>query len=595
MVGEKYRKPYQGYQRKLVISFDIGTTFSGVSYAVLEPGQTPQIHGVTQFPGQEQVGGDSKIPSVVLYDEDGKIVAVGAESDMDVYPELGEIEGSQRAEWFKLHLRPRHLDREQNFTAEDIPPLPPNKSALDVFTDMLAYLFKATKNYICQRQGDDLWNSVVNNIDYVLSHPNGWEGKQQAEMRTATIKAGLVPNESQALKRINFVTEGEASLHFCLNKIPDALNNQGENGIMVVDCGGGTIDTSTYTRVSNFLFKEIAPAECLFHGSIFVTQRAYYFLADFLQGSKFCSPEEIDAMAKYFNRTTKPSFKGPSRNYFIKFGRTYDNDQNYGIKAGSLKMKGSDIANFFEPSIQGIIRVVESQTQKSSKPVKIVFLVGGFATSDYLYNRLEEIFKSRGIKILRPDAYLNKAVAEGCVSFYLDHCVTTRMSKYSYGIEFCPTYNANNAEHKAREGQTLLVNNGDRWVRGGFSTILAKAIEVSEEKEFRSSYRNLFNEQEFASLKTKSLKLKCYRGSEDKAPDWLDLAPGMFPDLCEITADVTEVKKYIVPQHHGQTKFYVLDFDVVLLFGLTELKAHIAWKENGVEKRGPASIVYDAT
>ena len=38
--------------------------------------------------------------------------------------------------------------------------------------------------------------------------------------------------------------------------------------------------------------------------------------------------------------------------------------------------------------------------------VQVVFLVGGFATSDYLFSQLEDHFKSRGIDILRPDAYL---------------------------------------------------------------------------------------------------------------------------------------------------------------------------------------------
>ena len=42
------RKPYEGHRRKLVIAFDIGTTFSGVSYVILIPGEPPSIQGVTQ-------------------------------------------------------------------------------------------------------------------------------------------------------------------------------------------------------------------------------------------------------------------------------------------------------------------------------------------------------------------------------------------------------------------------------------------------------------------------------------------------------------------------------------------------------------------
>lgn len=60
------RKPYSGLSRSLVIAIDVGTTFSGVSfspeqhlyiylylsvkvsYAILEPGDIPKIHGVTR-------------------------------------------------------------------------------------------------------------------------------------------------------------------------------------------------------------------------------------------------------------------------------------------------------------------------------------------------------------------------------------------------------------------------------------------------------------------------------------------------------------------------------------------------------------------
>ena len=83
-------------------------------------------------------------------------------------------------------------------------------------------MYKSTKQYIRERQGDDTWDSVGNNVEFILSHPNGWEGKQQSEMRRAAINAGLVATVSEASERISFVTEGEASLHFCLNKIPTA-------------------------------------------------------------------------------------------------------------------------------------------------------------------------------------------------------------------------------------------------------------------------------------------------------------------------------------------------------------------------------------
>ena len=42
-------RPYTGSHRKLVVGFDIGTTFSGVSYSILEPGVVPLVQGVNRY------------------------------------------------------------------------------------------------------------------------------------------------------------------------------------------------------------------------------------------------------------------------------------------------------------------------------------------------------------------------------------------------------------------------------------------------------------------------------------------------------------------------------------------------------------------
>ena len=84
-------------------------------------------------------------------------------------------------------------------------------------------MYKSTKQYIRERQGDNILVSVGSNVEFILSHPNGWEGKQQSEMRRAAVNAGLVATASEASQRISFVAEGEASLHFCLNTIPTAF------------------------------------------------------------------------------------------------------------------------------------------------------------------------------------------------------------------------------------------------------------------------------------------------------------------------------------------------------------------------------------
>lgn len=117
---------------------------------------------------------------------------------------------------FKLHLRPKK--KSSAHVTGDIPPLPKNKSALDVFADFLKYLHICARTFITETHpnGSDLWNSLIKRTEFVLTHPNGWEGSQQSQMRKTAVMAGLIPDTDEGQARLTFVTEGEASLHFCI-------------------------------------------------------------------------------------------------------------------------------------------------------------------------------------------------------------------------------------------------------------------------------------------------------------------------------------------------------------------------------------------
>ena len=119
---------------------------------------------------------------------------------------------------WKLHLCPSSLLSPEVKAA--IPPLPPNKDALSIFADFLQYIFTCTRQYIIDTfpEGLALWNSVAGHIEFIFSHPNGWEGMQQTAMRAAAIQIGLVSDDNSGYDRIHFVTEGEASVHYCLEK-----------------------------------------------------------------------------------------------------------------------------------------------------------------------------------------------------------------------------------------------------------------------------------------------------------------------------------------------------------------------------------------
>ena len=96
--------------------------------------------------------------------------------------------------------------------------LPKGKTVIDLFSDFMSYLFDSTKSlFISSNEiGELQWNSVSRNIELVLTHPNGWGGPQQSNLRAAAVQAGIVPDTAQGRARVHFVTEGEASFNFCV-------------------------------------------------------------------------------------------------------------------------------------------------------------------------------------------------------------------------------------------------------------------------------------------------------------------------------------------------------------------------------------------
>ena len=90
----------------------------------------------------------------------------------------------------------------------------------------------------------------------------------------------------------------------------------------------------------------------------------------------------------------------------------------------------------------------------------------------------------------------------------------------------------------------------------------------------------------------------CYRGAV-VAPTWKDVDTGQYlfglqlrnityiigsidnyMQLCTIEVDLSYLPLSPQSSYAWGGTYYRLDYDIILLFGLTELKAMVAWKEN---------------
>jgi len=357
-------------------------------------------------------------------------------------------------------------------------------------------------------------------------------------------------------------------------------------GIIIVDAGGGTVDISSYCKQGEN-FEEVAAPQCHFHGSVFVSIHARAYLSNFLAGSNYL--DDLEHIIRTFDKTTKLRFRSDTEPQFIKFGGHRDNDTACSIRFGQLKMQGTDVAMFFQPSIDCIIQAVKDQRATAHKPIVHVVFVGGFAASDWLFSKVQAALTSLKLNVTRPENHVNKAVSDGAISFYLDHFVRTRVSKITYG-NFCHIpFDPSSPEHQARLAKTFVSVSGNKRISDSFDVILPKNTQVSETKEFRKSYfRESDNRNDF---KTATFAVWCYRGATAQ-PKWKDVDTKNYTKLCTIDVDLSHLP--LMPRNRAAGGTYFrLDYEIVLLFGLTELKALIAWKENGVERRSTTKIVYD--
>ncbi|KAJ3521282.1 hypothetical protein NMY22_g12378 [Coprinellus aureogranulatus] len=518
------RKKYAGDARRLLLAFDIGTTFSGISYSILDPGIVPEIRPVTRYPCQEHVGGDSKIPTVIYYDTDGNVCAIGAETLKEGIEQDADENGWTKAWWFKLHLRPKSGPTSLFTRAidEELPPLPPNKTVIQLFSDYMKYLLDCAKQYISESHGEKVWASLHGDIMFVLTHPNGWGGPQQAQMREAAINAGLVPN-----------TEGGRSRWI----------------------GAGELGH--------------------FQGAAFVTIRAGKFFKDLLSDSRFV--DDVDTLTQRFDRNTKHVFRKDDEPHHIQFGNHRDRDASLNIRGGRLTVSGRDVAKFFEPSIACIIEAIKTQKSVAHVPIESVFLVGGFSASSWLFEKVRERVEPLGLTLCRPDSHVNKAVSNGAVSFYLDHAVTSRISRHTYGLQTFEFYNSMDPDH-CRRGHLVEIHSvtGQPGLRSAFATILPRGTRIKATHEFRQTFcRDDTNRQALNCLTETVL---AYTGVQ-KRPRWVYEEPANFTPICTVQVDTSLLPVRMTESATG-ARYYEIRFDIILLFGLTELKAQIAYHQN---------------
>ncbi|GAA5916449.1 hypothetical protein JCM5296_006567 [Sporobolomyces johnsonii] len=589
--------PYSGSQ-KLVMCLDVGTTQSGVSLMHLQPGVLPKVRVVNRWPGDAN---SAKIPSLVLYDSRGVAKSFGAEALLEHVQVQANEEGWHEAKWFKLHLHPKSMDpppyscdtgssMAQTF---EVPPLPKGVAVSQVYEDWFGYLLRSTKVWFEENSpdGDVIWQKLASTMVFVVAHPNGWETAQQATLSSALQKAVRIAKPSE---QIVFVTEAEASVHFslqyCGNK--DWLKVGAQ--FAVVDAGGSTVDTCVYEvekTEPKLKLKEAKTSDCVQAGAIFPTRQARTLLADKFKSSPFGSAEFLDRIVQEWDVKTKHRFAGlDDGNHLIKFGYERDTDKSCSISRGRLTLTPAEVEKAFLPSIERILQSVDSQV--SNTKTRHILLTGGFGESPYLQNRLREKHRTRGIHLLHADEPSKKAVAEGAALFYVRNTVTARAAHFDYGIGI--GYPASTHVAQAGSRPVYTSPSGKRLISGGWSRIVTKGQIIGANEMISNDY---WLDVKVGDSLVSSDRIYLCRDTERAAGTWLTDKNGdrlyNFEACVTVEADLSSLATAANLRTNQKTgaQYYRLHYQIGIFFGGVSLAACCMWTENGVERRGEASII----
>ncbi|KAL7802898.1 actin-like ATPase domain-containing protein [Trichoderma afarasin] len=416
---------------KLIVGIDYGTTYSGLSFALSNAADFKDIFPWTKYPGSSSHGAEHcvKAPTRVAF--------------MDENPELDnnawgyQVEpGMKTYAWTKLLLDKSSLMSEYDDPdlylsgGMDIMQLPKGRSAKDVATEYLrgmkAMFDDAVKEHLGSHKIEDL------PIEFWLTVPASWSEKAKLLTKSAARDAGFA---TRRMDKIMLISEPEAAAQLALKSSLHRLESfvKPDTGVMVCDCGGGTVDITTYeveeTRPTPKL-RETAVGIAGKCGGTFVDRNLFKLMADRF-GDAFTSlgPEQIGPGSSFMDQfeLKKKDFskKTPSKRAHrlmlhmpgLKVSSAIE--KYYERRSSSVLLTQEDYKGLFDPVISMIIRLVEEQVNqiklKKERPIETIVLVGGFGSSPYLKEQLTEWCQNKGIRLTTPITGAWSAVVCGAV------------------------------------------------------------------------------------------------------------------------------------------------------------------------------------
>lgn len=555
--------PKERDEGRLSVSIDFGTTFSGVAYGSsrIAGGQVQQI---LNWPGSTETF--RKIPTCLLYDEHGRVLAWGLEAK-----NAGPMAGTTKCEWFKLFLEPRAL-RDESAIDPRLPEIPLGKQALDLIVDFLACMWEYAKDQMTRDLG---LVADLNTADVWLTVPAAWDAKGCEIMREAAIAAGLVASsrgdDDSWRDRLKIITEPEAAAVHCV-KLSNLHHLKSSQNFMVCDAGGGTVDLAVYKIIGELANLEIAEicarsgANC---GSIFLDLRFRELVKTLLSDH----PAHLDdsSLAYFmnsFSETDKLNYTGYEDDdnifYFTCFNVEDPQDSSVGLINGQLSIPGNLLRReVFDPVVNQVLQLIEDQLSKVDQPIHALLLVGGFAGSEYLKQRVEAQFQNRIRTIARPpDA--DTATLRGAAHYGLAkrNLVSSVISPRAYIMKV--KLPADQEDWLKRPAYIVKNDAGSYVCQNRLKYLVSKGAIIRKGQRLTSTFCKYSHSPSDSSFVATMLT-----SDSDRIMRYID--EGELTELCNWTVDLTSLPTFKQNAAANMTGFYT-EFELGLELDSAEIR-----------------------
>ncbi|CAI7612588.1 unnamed protein product [Penicillium bialowiezense] len=528
---------------RLIIGLDFGTTWSGIAFGMENcPGD---IEVIQTWPGGNNRTSE-KVPTHLQY-RDTKI-AWGHQIDHSEERSKTVIQG------VKLLLDESQVYRFEPARKSKVLIEEMSRTPVGVAGDYLERLVAHAMEFLNRR-----FSTALRTMDlhYFLTVPAVWSDKAK-DLTLRAARLAKIPANALTL-----LSEPEAAAVYSIQTMqPNSI--QKNDSLIVCDAGGGTVDIITYqiTQTEPLRFSEVTEGTGAVCGSVILDERFQVLLRQIYQNDfdKEIPESTLRIATQYWQDYIKPTYKGPldeeefeATPYEVPLSGLTTLSETNNFKYGSCEQ----VKGIFDPIVKEIEELIADQwlrVREKNLSIKVILLVGGLGSSEYLFRRLRDTFD--GIEVMQPKNSWSAVVRGAVLRGQEGNQVDSRVARCNYGTTSCRRCTeASSGAFWCPYEEKWFQEHCMRWY-------ITKGMSLNTNEPISFDFYLTVPQSGIHTELVFRETLKINHSS--KAPSHLNSS---VSDLCEVEADLSKIPFALFEKKRNSkgVTYYRIDFSLILV------------------------------